>query len=329
MLHVKNKIFSKPFLKTLFWKQNLHHKHGVLVHTFRVVYHILKKRKFKMLLAGLLHDIGKPFVAYQKEEDIVLGEYSFTDHEEMSYLIIKDWKFVSDYTKKLVRYHYLIRDIENHKRKDPERSKQKREIWNTLSESMKCDISVLMRYDDLGKGMEKRKSILKKLKIEEIPMSEDELYKKINFIQRFKYKKYEALIPTRIEAKGRRNLIRNTDAYIDNRKFFFKESSVKIKKIKNIEKSDFLELSRALNYWECNGFVHGCLNESIVYTDDGFKIGKFDRTLFNKEGIEKDKQDFLDYILILRGKNKIVLQKDELIKLSYRDLLEKGLECGK
>jgi len=57
-----------------------------------------------MLLAGLLHDIGKPVVAYQKEEDIALGEYSFTDHEEMSYLIIKDWKFVSDYTKKLVRY---------------------------------------------------------------------------------------------------------------------------------------------------------------------------------------------------------------------------------
>lgn len=153
MLHVKNSIFSKPFLKTLFWKQNSYHKHGVFMHTLRVVYHLLKKRKFKMLLAGLLHDIGKPVVAYQKEEDIALGEYSFTDHEEMSYLIIKDWKFVSDYTKKLVRYHYLIRDIEKHKRKDPKRSREKREIWNSLSESMRCDLSIFMRCDDLGKGI--------------------------------------------------------------------------------------------------------------------------------------------------------------------------------
>ena len=74
------------------------------------------------------------------------------------------------------------------------------------------------------------------------------------------------------------------------------------------------------------GFVHGCLNESIIYTDDGFKIGGFDKTLFSNENIDKDKQDFLDFILILRGKNRIILEKEELIKLSYRDLLEKGFE---
>ncbi|NOX15196.1 MAG: HD domain-containing protein [Epsilonproteobacteria bacterium] len=152
MLHVKNSIFSKPFLKTLFWKQNSHHRHGVLVHTLRVVYYILKRRRFKMVLAGLLHDIGKPFVAYQKEEDIALGEYSFTDHEEMSYLIIKDWKFVSNYTKKLVRYHYLIRDIKKHEIKDPKRSKEKSEIWDGLSQAMRHDLRVFLLCDDAAKG---------------------------------------------------------------------------------------------------------------------------------------------------------------------------------
>lgn len=326
MQHIRNNIFTKPFLKTLFWKQNSHHKHGVLIHTLRVVYHIVKKRKFKMLLAGLLHDIGKPFVAYQKEEDIASKEYSFTDHEEMSYLIIKDWKFVSDYTKKLVRYHYLIRDIEKHKRKDPQRSRQKREIWNSLSESMRRDLSIFMKYDDLGKGIKKCKPSSKIFRIEEIPLSEDELCKKIDFMQRFKYTKYKALMPTKVIERGCKKLIRDTDVYIDNRKFVFQESSVKIERIKDIQKEDFLELTRALNYWECNGFVHGCLNESIIYTDDGFKIGGFDKTLFSNENIDKDKQDFLDFILFLRGKNRIILEKEELIKLSYRDLLEKGFE---
>jgi len=27
----RNKILSKPFLETLFWKQNKHHRHGVVL----------------------------------------------------------------------------------------------------------------------------------------------------------------------------------------------------------------------------------------------------------------------------------------------------------
>ncbi|MEO1938451.1 MAG: HD domain-containing protein, partial [Sulfurimonas sp.] len=72
-----NKFISKPFLKTLLWKQNKHHRHGVLLHTLRVAYYAMKNGDFKMLPAALLHDIGKPVVAYQKPEDIPLGEYIF------------------------------------------------------------------------------------------------------------------------------------------------------------------------------------------------------------------------------------------------------------
>ena len=121
------------------------------MHTLKVVYHIMKNKDFKLLPAGFLHDIGKPFVAYQDEEDVLTGEWSFTDHEEKSYQIIKNWKFLSDYTKQIVRYHYLIRDIKKHKTKDPKRSKEKQKIWDSLDESMQEDLKRFIRYDDLGK----------------------------------------------------------------------------------------------------------------------------------------------------------------------------------
>ncbi len=150
-----NTIFSKPFLKTLFWKQNAHHRHGVLVHTLRVTYYALRDKNYRMIPAALLHDIGKPVVAYQKEEDIPVGEYSFTDHEEKSYEMIKNWRFVSDYTKKLVLHHYLIRDRAKHKTKDQDRYIKKTKIWESLSIKMQDDLKCFLKYDDLGKGKKK------------------------------------------------------------------------------------------------------------------------------------------------------------------------------
>ena len=147
-----NRILTKPFLKTLFWKQNGHHQHGVLLHTLRVVYYALRGKDYKMFTAALLHDIGKPVVAYQKEEDIPLGEYSFTDHEEKSYQIIKEWGFLSDYTKTIVRYHYLIRDRHKHKTKDPTRYAEKTEMWENLTPEIQVDLEHFLKYDDLGKG---------------------------------------------------------------------------------------------------------------------------------------------------------------------------------
>ncbi len=152
-----NTLFTKPFLKTLLWKQNKHHRHGVFMHTMRVAYYALIYGDFKMLPAAFLHDIGKPLVAYQKEEDIALNEYSFTDHEEKSYEVIKNWRFVSDYTKLLVRYHYLIRDMSKHKVKDPKRYEEKYKIWEKLAPEMHKDLSIFLKYDDLGKGIQHNK----------------------------------------------------------------------------------------------------------------------------------------------------------------------------
>ena len=147
-----NKITSRFFLYSLFWKQNKHHKHGVLVHTLRVVYYTIKNGDYKMVAAALLHDIGKPFVAYQKPEDVINKEFSFTNHEEISYQIIKNIPFISDYTKKLVRYHFLIRDIKKSKEKNPKRYKVKKRIYDKLDESFKQDLKRFLKYDDLGKG---------------------------------------------------------------------------------------------------------------------------------------------------------------------------------
>jgi hypothetical protein len=154
---VNNSFFSRPFLESLFFTQNKWHQHGVLIHTLRVVYYTLKAGEFKLFTASLLHDIGKPFTAYKKDqEDIEFGEYSFTDHEERSYQIVKNWFFISKYTKEIVRYHYLIRDIKKSKEEDLPRYKMKIKIWETLSSEMKEDLERFLLYDDLGKGKKRR-----------------------------------------------------------------------------------------------------------------------------------------------------------------------------
>ena len=151
-----NSFFSRPFLKSLFWIQNDWHQHGVFVHTLRVTWEIVKARDLKFFAAGLFHDIGKPFVAFQKLEDVAHGEYSYTDHEEKSYQIIRKSSFLSDYTKQIVRYHYLIRDIQKSFSEDKSRYYAKKKIWDTLSEDMKKDLEKFIRYDDLGKGKKRR-----------------------------------------------------------------------------------------------------------------------------------------------------------------------------
>ena len=89
---VNNSIFSKPFLESLFFTQNKWHQHGVFLHTMRVTYYCLKGGDYSFFMAGLLHDIGKPSSAFvDDDEDREFGEYSFTDHEERSYQIIKNW----------------------------------------------------------------------------------------------------------------------------------------------------------------------------------------------------------------------------------------------
>ncbi|MBW6487995.1 HD domain-containing protein [Sulfurimonas sp.] len=159
MNKVNNSIFSRPFLESLFFVQNKWHKHGVLLHTLRVLYYTLKAGEFRFFAAALLHDIGKPFTAYKKdEEDMEHGEYSFTDHEERSYEIIKDWPFISDYTKEIVRYHYIIRDLSKSKKEDLPRYESKKKIWDTISPEIKDDLVKFLLYDDLGKGERRRLS---------------------------------------------------------------------------------------------------------------------------------------------------------------------------
>jgi len=154
---INNKIFSRAFLESLFLVQNKWHQHGVLVHTLRVTYHCIKAGEYKMFAAGLLHDVGKPFTAFKKDdEDYEFSEWSFTDHEERSYQIIKNWPFVSEYTKKLVRYHYLIRDIKKSKKEDLERYSQKQAIWESLDDAMHKDLAIFLSCDDAGKGKKRR-----------------------------------------------------------------------------------------------------------------------------------------------------------------------------
>ncbi|MEA3288881.1 MAG: HD domain-containing protein [Campylobacterota bacterium] len=153
MLKFKLKRFlKKDFFLSLFWKQNKWHNHGVFIHTLLVVYYVIKNKQYKMIPAAFLHDIGKPLCVYQDEDDKITGEYSFTNHEELSYQLIKDINSISNYTKDIVRYHYLIRGIENAKKKNQTgKYKRQKRIYDKLDKKLIEDLKLFMIYDDLAK----------------------------------------------------------------------------------------------------------------------------------------------------------------------------------
>jgi len=147
-----NRLFRKEFFITLFIKQNKWHRYSVLGHTLMLVYHAIKAKQYKMITAGFLHDIGKPILAYQGEKDRLTGQYSFTNHEEVSYQLIKKIPFVSEYTKKLVRYHFLIRGMEISKRKGYEgKYRRMRRIYDGLDEKFVKDLKIFIEFDDRAK----------------------------------------------------------------------------------------------------------------------------------------------------------------------------------
>jgi predicted HD phosphohydrolase len=147
-----NPIFGKVFWITLLFKQNNYHRYGVLGHTLKVAFMAIKYRQYRFVLPALLHDIGKPFCAYQDEEDIAEGTYSFTNHEELSWYIIRRCPLISQRTKALVRYHYLVRDIEVSKRKGRlARLRRIQRRWDSLSSGMQGELKLFLILDDAGK----------------------------------------------------------------------------------------------------------------------------------------------------------------------------------
>jgi len=149
-----NTIYSYNFWKSLLFRQNDYHRYGVFRHSLMVVVHLIKAKQYKMIMAGILHDFGKPFTAKPDEKDIAKGrgELSFTNHEEFSYQIIKKWNFISNETKLLVRYHYLIRGLSKAKEKgEMLKYRRLKRVWDRLSLEMKKDLSIFLKADDLAK----------------------------------------------------------------------------------------------------------------------------------------------------------------------------------
>ena len=145
------RIFKKEFFITLFIKQNKWHRFGILVHTLAVAFHVFKAKKYSMLSAAFLHDIGKPIIAFQDEKDKIIGEYSFHNHEELSYQVIKSWKILT-YTKNLVRYHYLIRGMYKAKERNQiGKYKRMKRSYDKLDSSFINDLELFMKFDDLAK----------------------------------------------------------------------------------------------------------------------------------------------------------------------------------
>lgn len=141
----------KAFWLTLFWKQNWWHTSGVIGHTLKVTWCLIRKNRWDLVPAGLLHDFGKPYSAYQKPKDVIRNEYSFTNHEEFSWFIIKNWK-ISQKTKDIVRYHYLLRGMYKAKKKGQfSKYNRQRKIWDKLSPEFQEVLREFQICDDIGK----------------------------------------------------------------------------------------------------------------------------------------------------------------------------------
>ena len=126
-------------------------KYSVFNHTLALVIHALKHKQYKMIPAAFLHDIGKPIIAFQDEKDKTTGEYSFHNHEELSYQIIKNWK-ISTYTKNLVRYHYLIRGMSKAKQREQiGKYKRMKRSYDSLDDNFRKELKLFMKFDDLAK----------------------------------------------------------------------------------------------------------------------------------------------------------------------------------
>ena len=149
-----NTIYSYNFWKSLLFRQNDHHRYGTFRHTVMVAYHLIKAKEYKLIPAATMHDFGKPFTAKPDKDDIARGngELSFANHEAISYLVIKNWGFVSGYSKEIVRHHYLIRGMGKAKKKNelPKYRRLKR-TWDGLSLEMKKDLAIFLKADDLAK----------------------------------------------------------------------------------------------------------------------------------------------------------------------------------
>lgn len=147
---------NKDFFTAMFIKQNKYHAHSVLGHTVKVAYHLIRKGRWDLVPAGILHDIAKPLSAYQDADDIAEGKgyLSFTNHEVFGYHILKDcpsW-LISDYTKNIVRHHYLIRGMYKAKKKgNYAKYRRLRRIWDKLDKTFKADLGTFMAADDEGK----------------------------------------------------------------------------------------------------------------------------------------------------------------------------------
>ena len=145
------RVFRKEFFITLFLKQNKHHRFGVLLHTLALVYHTTRHKQYKMIPSAFLHDIGKPIITFQDEKDKITGEYSFYNHEELSYQVIKSWKILT-YTKNLVRYHYLIRGMYKAKERNQiGKYKRMKRSYDKLDSYFINDLELFMKFDDLAK----------------------------------------------------------------------------------------------------------------------------------------------------------------------------------
>lgn len=103
-------------------------------------------------------------------------------------------------------------------------------------------------------------------------------------INNFDYKKFKSLVRTEIVEK--------------ENEYIYKQQYCKVKKITQIEKSDFFDLADTLDYFSTIGYIHADLNKkNIIYTSDGFKIIDYEPSLLQIKNNIKQLMVTIPYVL--------------------------------
>jgi len=131
-----------------------------------------------------------------------------------------------------------------------------------------------------------------------------EIIKRIEIIKNFNCNKYKALAKT--------IFIETPNSYI------YQQSKYQIIKKESYHKNDFIDLVKALEYFEAVGFVHGDINKkNIIYTIEGFKIIDYEPSLVQMRNKKIKLLITIPYVDKIELQNRKITSKTDKIGFFY------------
>ncbi len=133
---------------------------------------------------------------------------------------------------------------------------------------------------------------------------DENIKKRISLINNFDYKEHKSLVKTEITE--------------EENKYIYKQKHLKVKRITQLKKSDFFDLSDSLEYFSRIDFVHADLNrKNIIYTEDGFKIIDYEPSIKQIKNNVEQLMVTIPYVIKDELKSKVITKLTDKIGYYY------------